>query len=159
MEEFLHPMELTQRDLADAIHVPYQCVNDIVNSRRSVTPSIALRLAKFFNRYADFGWISSSTGRYILHSKLRAQSWKQLSPCLLHDTFDGRKWSAGSISGYISNTYPKRQAGTRINKIQNELVINTHRMKRSSRIQWTCRLVSIADTSENFSFVLSPCFR
>ena len=53
-EEFLHPMELTQRDLADAIHVPDQRVNDMVNGRRSVTPSAALRLAKFFNRSADF---------------------------------------------------------------------------------------------------------
>jgi len=47
-------MDLTQREFADAIHVPYQRVNDIVNSRRSVTPSIALRLAKFFNMTADF---------------------------------------------------------------------------------------------------------
>ena len=37
LEEFLNPMGLTQRELADAIHVPYQRVNDIVNGRRSVT--------------------------------------------------------------------------------------------------------------------------
>ena len=35
--EFLKPMGLTQRELADAIHVPYQCINDIVNGRRSIT--------------------------------------------------------------------------------------------------------------------------
>jgi len=57
LEEFLNPMGLTQRDLADAIHVPYQRVNDIVNGRRSVTPSTALRLGKFFNMSADF-WIN-----------------------------------------------------------------------------------------------------
>ena len=56
-EEFLNPMDLTQRELADAIHVPYQRVNDIVNGRRSITPSIALRLAKFFNMSADF-WMN-----------------------------------------------------------------------------------------------------
>jgi len=28
LEEFLNPMKLTQRELADAIHVPYQRVND-----------------------------------------------------------------------------------------------------------------------------------
>jgi len=50
-------MGLTQRELADAIHVPYQRVNDIVNGRRSVTSSIALRLAKFFNMSADF-WMN-----------------------------------------------------------------------------------------------------
>ena len=57
LEEFLNPMSLTQRELADAIHVPYQRVNDIVNGRRGITPSTALRLAKFFNMSPDF-WIN-----------------------------------------------------------------------------------------------------
>ena len=55
--EFLNPMGLTQRELADAIHVPYQRVNDIVNGRRGITPSTALRLAKYFNMSADF-WVN-----------------------------------------------------------------------------------------------------
>jgi addiction module HigA family antidote len=57
LEEFLTPMKLTQRELADAIHVPYQRVNDIVNGRRGVTPSTALRLARFFGMSADF-WMN-----------------------------------------------------------------------------------------------------
>ncbi len=57
LEEFLIPMEITQRELADAIHVPYQRVNELVNQRRGVTPSTALRLARFFNVSADF-WLN-----------------------------------------------------------------------------------------------------
>jgi addiction module HigA family antidote len=57
LKEFLNPMGLTQRELADAIHVPYQRVNDIVNGRRGITPSTALRLAKYFNMSADF-WMN-----------------------------------------------------------------------------------------------------
>jgi addiction module HigA family antidote len=57
LEEFLNPMGLTQRELADGIHVPYQRVNDIINGRRGITPSTALRLAKFFNMSADF-WMN-----------------------------------------------------------------------------------------------------
>jgi addiction module HigA family antidote len=57
LEEFLNPLGLTQRALADAIHVPYQRINDIVNGRRSVTPSTALRLAKFFGLSSDF-WMN-----------------------------------------------------------------------------------------------------
>lgn len=57
LEEFLNPMGLTQRELADAIHVSYQRVNDIVNGRRGITPSTALRLAKFFGMSADF-WMN-----------------------------------------------------------------------------------------------------
>jgi antitoxin HigA-1 len=44
-EEFLLPMCLTQREVANAIHVPYQRVNDLVNGRRGLTSSTALRLA------------------------------------------------------------------------------------------------------------------
>ena len=57
LEEFLKPMKLTQRELADALHVPYQRVNDIVNGRRGITPSTALRLAKFFGMSPDF-WMN-----------------------------------------------------------------------------------------------------
>jgi antitoxin HigA-1 len=57
LEEFLIPMEITQRDLADAIHVPYQRVNELINKKRGVTPSTALRLARFFNVSADF-WLN-----------------------------------------------------------------------------------------------------
>ena len=34
LEEFLKPLELSQRDLADGINVPYQRVNELVNGRR-----------------------------------------------------------------------------------------------------------------------------
>jgi addiction module HigA family antidote len=57
LEEFLTPMSLTQRELANAIHVPYQRINDLVNGRRGVTPSSALRLAKFFGNSPDF-WMN-----------------------------------------------------------------------------------------------------
>ena len=57
IDEFLKPMGLTQRELADAIHVPYQRINEIINGRRGVTPSTALRLSKFFGVTPDF-WMN-----------------------------------------------------------------------------------------------------
>lgn len=57
LEEFLTPMSLTQRELADAIRVPYQRVNEIIRGRRGITPSTALRLARFFGVSADF-WMN-----------------------------------------------------------------------------------------------------
>ena len=57
LEEFLIPMKMTQRELANAIHVPYQRINDLVNGRRGVTPSSALRLAKYFGNSPDF-WMN-----------------------------------------------------------------------------------------------------
>jgi antitoxin HigA-1 len=58
--EFLEPMGLTQKELADSIYVPYQRINEIVNGKRGITPSTALRLAKFFNVSSDF-WLNLQT--------------------------------------------------------------------------------------------------
>ena len=57
LEEFLVPMNVTQRELADAIRVPYQRVNELVNGRRGVTPETALRLAKYLGTTAGF-WMN-----------------------------------------------------------------------------------------------------
>lgn len=57
IEEFLRPMGITQKDLADSIHVPYQRINEIINKKRGVTPSTALRLAKYFGVSEDF-WMN-----------------------------------------------------------------------------------------------------
>ena len=54
LEEFLAPMRINQKDLADHIEVPYQRINEIVNGRRGITPSTALRLAKFFDMSTEF---------------------------------------------------------------------------------------------------------
>ncbi len=57
LEEFLLPMGITQRQLADAIHVPYQRINEIIHGRRGITPATALRLARFFEVSPDF-WMN-----------------------------------------------------------------------------------------------------
>lgn len=57
LEEFLLPMGITQRQLAESIHVSYQRINEVINRRRGITPSTALRLAKFFSMSVDF-WLN-----------------------------------------------------------------------------------------------------
>lgn len=69
-EEFLIPMNLTQKELADSIQVPYQRINEIVSGKRGVTPSTALRFAKYFGMSADF-WLNLQTkfDLYFAHKK------------------------------------------------------------------------------------------
>jgi len=57
LEEFLKPMNISQRELADRIHVSYQRVNELVNKRRGITPSTALRLARVFGNSPAF-WMN-----------------------------------------------------------------------------------------------------
>ena len=72
LEEFLNPLGLTQRELADGIHVPYQRVNELVNGRRGVTPHTALRLAKFFGTTAEV-WMNLQL-RWDLYHAQREES-------------------------------------------------------------------------------------
>ncbi len=50
-------MELTQADVARAIGVPYQRLNEVVHGRRAVSPSTALRLARYFGTTPDL-WLN-----------------------------------------------------------------------------------------------------
>lgn len=80
LNDFLNPMGLTQRALADGIHVPFQRVNDIVNGRRGVSPETALRLAKYFSTSPDF-WMNLQLRRdmYFAQNK-EAEILKEIKP-------------------------------------------------------------------------------
>jgi addiction module HigA family antidote len=80
LEEFLNPMGVSQRQLADALHVPYQRINELINGRRGMTPSTALRLAKFFGMSADF-WMNLQL-RWDLYQarQAEAQELKSIRP-------------------------------------------------------------------------------
>ena len=67
-QEFLKPMGLTQRELADAIHVPYQRINEIIHCRRGVSPSTALRLSRLFDVSPDF-WMNLQLRWDLYHAQ------------------------------------------------------------------------------------------
>lgn len=69
LEEFLNPLGLSQRELADGIRVPYQRVNELVNARRGVTPATALRLAKYFGTTADL-WMNLQLRWDLYHAQV-----------------------------------------------------------------------------------------
>lgn len=80
LEEFLEPMGLTQKELADAIHVPYQRVNELVKGKRGVTPSTALRLAKFFGMSPDF-WMTLQLRWDLFHAQqAEAEELEKIRP-------------------------------------------------------------------------------
>jgi addiction module HigA family antidote len=69
-EEFLNPMGITQRELASAIQVPYQRINEIINKRRGITPSTALRLETFFGMTAGF-WMNLQLRWDLYHAQAK----------------------------------------------------------------------------------------
>ncbi len=79
-EDFLIPMGLKQQELADAIHVPFQRINEIVRNRRSMSPSTALRLARYFGTSAGF-WMNLQL-RYDLYKteRLEKETLEEIEP-------------------------------------------------------------------------------
>lgn len=66
--EFLEPLNLSQTELAERLHVPFQRVNELVNGRRGVTPGTALRLARFFGTTPDL-WMSLQAKRDLWEAR------------------------------------------------------------------------------------------
>lgn len=61
-------MGLTQSDVAERIGVPYQRVNELVNGKRGVTPSTALRLARLFGTTPDL-WLNLQLRWDLFHAE------------------------------------------------------------------------------------------
>lgn len=57
-EEFLKPLELSQKELAEHLDCDYKVINRIVNERASVTPEVAIKLAGAFETTPDF-WLNA----------------------------------------------------------------------------------------------------
>ena len=68
LQEFLQPLGITQRDLATAIQVPFQRVNQVVRRKRGVTPSTALRLSRFLGSSPDF-WMNLQLRWDLYHAQ------------------------------------------------------------------------------------------
>ena len=80
LEEFLSPLGLTQRELADALRVPYQRINELVNGRRGITPSTALRLGKYLDTSASF-WLNLQLRWDLYHAtQSEAQELSAIEP-------------------------------------------------------------------------------
>jgi len=56
-EEFLAPLDLSARALAIALQVTAPQITEVVRERRSITPDIAQRLARYFDTTPQF-WMN-----------------------------------------------------------------------------------------------------
>ncbi len=61
-EEFMAPLALSARELAQALDVPHNRIAELVAGRRSMTADTALRLEKYFGMEARF-WLNLQASR------------------------------------------------------------------------------------------------
>lgn len=70
-EEFLKPMKMTQKILAERMGVPVQRINDLVNGRRGITAETAILLARILKTSEEF-WMNLQVNRdlWVARKKL-----------------------------------------------------------------------------------------
>ena len=57
-EEFLIPLGITQKKLAEHLRCDFKVINRIINEKAHVTPGLALKLAAALNTTPDF-WLNA----------------------------------------------------------------------------------------------------
>ena len=68
-EEFLLPLGLTQKQLADHIGCDLKVINRIVNEKAQVTPKMAMKLSAAFNTSPDF-WLNAQKASDLFKASL-----------------------------------------------------------------------------------------
>jgi len=69
-EDFMPDFELTTSSLANALGVSRQTINELLRERRSITPTMALRLSRLFGNSPEF-WLSAQDARDLWESERR----------------------------------------------------------------------------------------
>lgn len=72
-EEFLVPLGMTQKELAEYLKCDYKVINRIINEKASVTPGMAIKLGAAFNTTPAF-WLNAQMAMDLW--KLRAEKPK-----------------------------------------------------------------------------------
>lgn len=70
LNEFLEPMKITQSKLAKDIGVPFQRINELVNGKRGITSSTALRLGKYFGTTSQY-WMNMQLAWDLYHTQVK----------------------------------------------------------------------------------------
>jgi addiction module HigA family antidote len=67
-EDFLPDYRLTVSDLAKAVGVSRQSINELLRERRAVSPEMALRLARLFGNSPEF-WLNTQRAIDLWNTK------------------------------------------------------------------------------------------
>jgi addiction module HigA family antidote len=70
LAEFLEPLRLTQAELARALRIPLNRVNELVRGKRGVTPGSAILLSQYFRNSPEF-WMNLQTAHDL--SRIRQE--------------------------------------------------------------------------------------
>ncbi len=79
IEEFLKPLDMTQKELADHLNCDYKVINRIANEKAAVTPEMATKLAAAFDTTPDF-WLNAQMAMDLWSLKGKKPKIRSLIP-------------------------------------------------------------------------------
>jgi addiction module HigA family antidote len=78
-EDYLKPLAITISKFASVLGVSRKTLSKILNGRGTITPDMALRLARAFNTTADF-WLNLQKNHDLWQAEHRSNDWQRVKP-------------------------------------------------------------------------------
>ena len=78
-EDYLLPLSITIKDMADTLGVSRKTLSKIINERGAITPDMALRLSRAFDTTPDF-WLNLQQNYDLWHAETVSREWQKVKP-------------------------------------------------------------------------------
>ena len=78
-EDYLLPLSMTIKDMADTLGVSRKTLSKIINERGAITPDMALRLSRAFDTTPDF-WLNLQQNHDLWHAETESKKWQKVKP-------------------------------------------------------------------------------
>jgi addiction module HigA family antidote len=78
-EDYLLPLSITIKDMADTLGVSRKTLSKIINERGAITPDMALRLSRAFDTTPGF-WLNLQQNYDLWHAQTGSGEWQKVKP-------------------------------------------------------------------------------
>ena len=82
-EDYLLPLSITIKDMADTLGVSRKTLSKIINERGSITPDMALRLSRAFDTTPDL-WLNLQKNYDLWRAETESKEWQKVKPLPKH---------------------------------------------------------------------------
>ena len=82
-EDYLLPLSITIKDVAETLGVSRKTLSKIINERGAITPDMALRLSRAFDTTPNF-WLNLQKNYDLWQAETASQEWQKVKPFPQH---------------------------------------------------------------------------
>ena len=78
-EDYLLPLAITIKDMADTLGVSRKTLSKIINEKGAITPNMALRLSRALDTTPEF-WLNLQKNYDLWHAETASKEWRKVKP-------------------------------------------------------------------------------